>query len=117
MKLALLTLALAAVLSAQSPSVTLTWTDTLNPPSTQYNVYRATGACAPTGLTFSKRNATPIAPKTYTETGVPGGTYCYYVTATDGALESAPSTTAAAGVPPSAPGGLSISVTVTVTVP
>lgn len=109
---------LLAALCASASSVQLSWTDTLNPPTTQYNVYRASGACAGSP-TFAKLNPAPIAPKTYNDPDLAAGTYCYRVTATDGTLESAPSSSAGAVIPapPSAPSGLSVTVTVTVTVP
>lgn len=89
-------------------SVTLNWTDTLNPSGTTYNVYRATGLCSGTP-TFSKI-ATAIAVKTYQDTTVQPGNYCYQVTATSNSVESGPSNTALAPVPSFAPTQLSLTV-------
>jgi hypothetical protein len=110
------TLLFLLALHAHAADVTLTWTDTANPPGTQYNAYRAPVACT-ASPTFAKINATPITPKSYTDASVPIGVYCYRVTAVASGQESAPSAAVGASVPPAAPGGLTISVTVTVTVP
>lgn len=70
-------------LAAAPHGVTLTWTDTLNPPATTYNMYRLNGACPGTPTGFTKLTAAPIAVKTY-EDPYNGGTAilaCYYVTA------------------------------------
>ena len=112
MKLFLLLLSLPSF----AADVLLTWTDTANPAGTQYNVYRAPMACTASPA-FAKITASPIAPKTFTDTAIPIGIYCYRVTAFASGQESAPSVPAGASVPPAAPGGLTISVTVTVTVP
>jgi fibronectin type 3 domain-containing protein len=107
--LALLILLCAGVLAAQTThSVSLTWQDTLNPSGTTYSVYRATGLCSGTP-TFSKI-ATALTVKTYQDTTVQPGNYCYQVTATANAVESAPSNTALAPVPSFAPAQLSITV-------
>jgi len=88
--------------------VTLTWTDTANPSGTTYSVYRATGLCSGSP-TFSKI-ASAVAPKTYDDTSVTPGNYCYQVTATANGMESAPSNTAMAPVPAFAPAQLQIQV-------
>lgn len=50
-------------LQAQAPhSVTLTWDDTLNPPGTTYNIYRAVGLCS--GTPAFSRIATAVSTKT-----------------------------------------------------
>lgn len=89
-------------------SVTLNWQDTANPTGTTYNVYRATGLCSGTP-TFSKI-ATAVANKTYVDTTVLPGNYCYQVTATSNSVESAPSNSALAPVPSFAPQQLVITV-------
>lgn len=110
------TLILLLSLHAHAADVLLTWTDTVNPAGTQYNVYRAPVACT-ASPSFTKITAAAIAPKTYTDPALPIGAYCYRVTAFASGQESAPSNSAGASVPPAAPGGLTISVTVVVTVP
>lgn len=98
-----------ALLSAQTThSVTLTWVDSLNPVGTTYTVYRATGLCSGTP-TFSKI-ASALVAKTYQDTTVTPGNYCYAVTATANGMESAQSNTALAPVPSFAPTGLSLTV-------
>lgn len=102
-------LILAAGLQAQTThSVTLTWTDTLNPSGTTYTVYRATGLCSGTP-TFSKL-ASALTGKTYLDSTVIPGNYCYEVTATLNGMESAPSNTAGAPVPSFPPSQLSVTV-------
>lgn len=111
-------LAFAGLASAQAMStVTLTWQDNLNPAGTKYNIYRATGKCGAEGLAFTKQNADPVSGLTYSQQPSDPGHYCYRVTSYLPNLpESSPSNTAEAGIPPRAPNGLSIAVSVTVTV-
>jgi hypothetical protein len=104
MKLALLLIASAMGLAAQTHSATLTWTDTLNPAGTTYSVYRATGLCSGSP-TFSKI-ASAIVPKTYQDTTVTPGNYCFQATAAFNSVESAPSNSASAAVPSFAPTSL-----------
>jgi len=100
-KLVLLASVVSVALRAQPPhSVTLTWSDALNPPSTTYNIYRAGGLCS--GAPAFSRIATAIAAKTYIDTAVTSGDYCYEVSAAFNGVESAPSNTALALVPFSA---------------
>jgi len=94
------------MLDAQTHSVTLTWTDTMNPTGTTYNVYRAPGLCSGTP-TFAKL-ASAVAVMTYLDATVTTGNYCYEVTATYNSVESAPSNTAAAAVPAFPPATLSV---------
>lgn len=105
-------LAFAPSVSSQSVtthSVTLTWTDTLNPTTgTTYSVYRATGLCSGTP-TFAKI-ATALTAKTYSDTTVQPGPYCFEVTATFNGVESAPSNTVQPNVPAFAPSGLAFTV-------
>lgn len=96
-------------LFAQAPhSAALTWTDTQNPAGTTYKIYRATGLCSGSP-TFSVL-ASAITAKTYQDTTVVPGNYCYQVTAVASGMESAPSNSALAPVPSSAPTGLQITV-------
>lgn len=110
MKPLLLLLPLALGLFAQTPqhSVTLTWVDTSNPTGTTYNIYRSTGLCSGTP-TFSKL-ASAVTVKTYQDTTVTPGNYCYEVTASLNGVESAPSNTALASVPTFPPTDLSVTV-------
>ena len=89
-------------------SVTLTWTDTLNPAGTTYSIYRATGLCSG-APTFSKL-ASAVSAKTYPDTTVTPGNYCYQATATVNGMESAPSNSVLAPVPSFPPTGLSLTV-------
>lgn len=99
--LALFAIFSAALFAQSNHSATLTWSDTTNPAGTTYNVYRATGACA-AGLTFTDI-APGVAVKTYVDSTVTPGVYCYQVTAVLNGVESAPSNQAGAPVPPNAP--------------
>jgi hypothetical protein len=89
---------------AQSHSATLTWTDTLNPAGTNYNVYRIAGSCPATEPAttsgFTLLNATPLTAKTYADTTVvASATYCYVITAVNSTTQSAPSGDAQAVIP------------------
>lgn len=97
-------------LFAQSTTrtVTLTWADTVNPAGTTYSIYRAPGLCSGTP-TFAKI-ATGLTQKTYADTAVAPGNYCYTATATLNGIESPQSASAGAVVTPFAPNGLSITV-------
>jgi hypothetical protein len=94
-------------------TVVLTWDDPVNPSTVKYQVYKATGACDAPGLAWAKLGG-EVSEKTYTEGSVPIGRYCYRVTSIGNGVESAPSNTAEGTVPPAAPGGLSITVQVSV---
>lgn len=91
----------ACLLAAQTPTrtVTLTWEDTRNPTGTTYNVYRASGACS-VAPDFAKVNAAPITAKTYDQTGVVPGKYCYVVRAEYDGMESGDSNQATAQAKP-----------------
>lgn len=110
----------ALLLPAQTAQrkVTLTWD---HPDSNvTFNVYRAVGACTGTPA-FTKINTVVVTAKTYDDLGPAEGTYCYTVRAVRDTLESGNSNTVAAAVgpPPVVPGaptGLSVTVTVQVTV-
>ena len=103
-----------AGLAQTTRSVTLNWTDTKNPAGTTYNIFRSPTTCdatlAPT------RIATAIAPKTYTDPAVALGSWCYYVTAVYGTAESTRSPLAAAVAGPFPPEGITVVVSVSVTV-
>jgi hypothetical protein len=98
----------ALLAQAASHSVTLTWTDTANPAGTTYSVYRAVGLCSGSP-TFAKL-ASAIAVKTYQDTSVTPGNYCYAVTATASGMESPQSNSALAPVPSFAPQALTVTV-------
>jgi len=108
MKLLFALIVSALALAAQSHSVTLNWADTLNPAGTTYTVYRASGPCSGSS-TFSSL-ASGIAVKTYLDSGVAVGQYCYQVTATQNTVESDPSNQALAKVKPNAPTQLTLTV-------
>ena len=102
----LLFLAVAALAQSSTHSATLTWADTTNPAGTTYNVYRAAGSCS-ASMTFASI-ASGVTVKTYVDTTVQPGAYCYYVKASFGGAESVPSKQAGAAIPTDAPSGLSI---------
>lgn len=107
----------ASVMGQQvTRTVVLTWDDATNPAGTRYQVYKATGACDATPAPAFAKLGTEVTEKTYTENAVPIGRYCYRVTAVANGVESPPSNLAGADVPPAAPGGLSITVQVSVQV-
>jgi hypothetical protein len=95
----------AAMLSAQTPpphSVTLNWLD--NQAGATYSVYRATGLCSGTPV-FAKI-VTALTVKTFVDTTVTPGNYCYTATATVNGMESAQAVPVVAAVPTSPPTGL-----------
>lgn len=99
----------AQVLHAQTPhTVTLNWLDAANPSGATYNVYRATGLCSGTPV-FSKL-ATAVAVKTFVDSTVTPGNYCYVTTASIGGAESGNSNNAPASVLPFPPTGLNVTV-------
>jgi len=99
----------ALVLAAQTThTATLTWNDTTNPSGTTYNIYRASGLCS--GNPSYTKIATSITAKTYVDSTVTPGNYCYYATATFGGVESGPSNTALAPIPSFAPTNLTVTV-------
>jgi hypothetical protein len=85
---------------------TLTWTDTLNPAGTTYTVSRATGLCSGTP-TFSTI-ASAVTVKTYVDTTVTPGNYCYEVEASFNGVLSAPSNSVLAAIPAFSPTALSV---------
>lgn len=107
-------LVLSSGVAQTNRTVTLAWQDNSNPVGTQYNVYKATGACSGSGQTFTKVNTNRISVKTFDDPIVPGNTACYYVTAVkaDGSSESMPSNTAQAVAGLFGPTNLVITITV-----
>jgi hypothetical protein len=99
MRKVLLPLLFAAIASAHS--ITIAWTDGINPTGTTYNVYRLVGSCpAIPPTTAPPLNgfvslATALTGMSETDaTVVAATTYCYLVTAVVSGSESAPSNTA-----------------------
>lgn len=103
---AILLLSSAAFAQAATHSVTLNWADPNNPAGTTYSIYRATGPCSP-APTFTKL-VSGLTAKTYIDTTVQVGTYCFTATATLNALESIDSNTFLAPVTPFPPQGLQV---------
>lgn len=91
-----------------SHQAVLTWQDLLNPSGTTYSVYRGSGLCS--GSPIFSQLVQGVSQKTYTDTTVTPGNYCFYVTATFSAIESAHSNFAFALVPSFPPTSLSLSV-------
>jgi hypothetical protein len=87
--LVILLLLSSSILAQATHSVTLTWVDTQNPAGTTYNVKRASGTCS--GTPSFSTIASAVAVKTYTDSTVSVGNYCYIVTAVFSSIESAPS--------------------------
>ena len=109
MKLLLLLLCLASALLAQTThSATLVWQDATNPAGTTYSVYRSTGLCS--GAPVFSKIASALTVKTYVDSTVTAGNYCYQVTATSGGMESAPSNQAPAPVPSFPPQSLTVAI-------
>lgn len=93
-------------LAQAAHTVTLTWADTLNPAGTTYNIYKATSTCS--GTPSFVKTATGVTLKTWDDTNVQPGNYCYQVTSNFAGMESAPSNSAAAPVPSFPPSTLSV---------
>ena len=91
-------------------SAGLTWADLLNPatPTPTYSVYRAMGLCSGTP-TFSKI-ASGLSAKSYTDSTVTVGAYCYTVTATVNGIESSQAATLSTSIPPASPSSLTAGV-------
>lgn len=104
--LAILALLARVTLAQASHSVALTWQDAANPTGTTYSVYRATGLCS--GSPTWNKIATAVAVKTYTDSTVTPGPYCFAVTANFQGVESPQSASALANVPTFAPTALSV---------
>lgn len=79
-----------------SRSVTLSWTASISPNVTGYNVYRAATA----GGTYSKINSAMVTGTSFVDTNVVAGrTYYYVATSLDGASESTFSASVSATIP------------------
>jgi hypothetical protein len=76
---ALVLLGNVAEAQAATHSVALTWVDASNPTGTTYNVKRSTGLC--TGTPVFSTIATAVTVKTYTDSTVTPGNYCFTVDA------------------------------------
>lgn len=87
---------LLAMLLQLPRSVTLDWVDTSNPTGTKYNIFRKNELC--TGTAPFVRIAQDVSGRTYVDTAVTPGDYCYYVTAVFNTKESVPSVKAYADV-------------------
>lgn len=94
-------LLMPSLLAQTGRTVTLTWTDAVNPTGTTYTVKRAVGLCS--GTPTYSTVATGITAKTFQDANVAVGNYCYVVTATFSGLESSPSNSAGAAVLPAPP--------------
>ena len=84
-------------------AVTLTWNDT-NPVGTTFIIKRANGVCSPTSV-FTEIK-TGITEKTYEDTPIQSGFYCYVVVSVYNGQRSVDSNQAGATVPLWAPTGL-----------
>jgi hypothetical protein len=90
-------LCLLPVLAQDTHSVTLNWEDGRNPAGVTYNVYRVLGLCS--GSPAFSKIAEGVAVRTYLDTTVQPGPYCYVVTAVFSGIESAYSNSALGQVP------------------
>lgn len=104
----LILIAFTAFTQTAIHSATLVWVDTQNPSGTTYSVYRASGLCSGSPV-FSKL-ATAVTDKTYVDSTVQPGNYCYQATATFNGVESGPSNTSSGAVPAFSPIGLQVTV-------
>jgi len=79
---------------AQASSILWTWTaPTTGATAVAYNVYQANGTCGSTGLTYVKI-ASAVSTTSFTQTAIPTGTTCNYVTAISAVgVEGPPSAT------------------------
>jgi len=101
----LLTAFLVTLLKAQGAhGIALTWLDATNPPGTTYSVWRSNGLCSGTPV-FAKI-ATGVTVKTYLDTPLAPGNYCYTATATFNGMESAQAVSVVQAILPDAPTGL-----------
>jgi hypothetical protein len=104
--LAALMLGSVAARAQATPSheVDLTWTASTD--GGTVTVYRASGLCSATTLSFVKLTSTAPAGGPYKDTAVTAGNYCYYVTATVNGTESVPSNSVNPSVPTAPPTNL-----------
>lgn len=97
----LLIVLITSMLQAQAAhSITLSWTDPIGgyPTGVTYSVYRAVGVCNGIPAFVKPPLASGLAVKTFIDSTVSVGSYCYVVTATVGGVESPPSLSAGATV-------------------
>ena len=87
--------------------VSLAWEDARNPTGVSYSVYRSNSLCSATSL-FVKVATVPA--KSYEDTNVAPGNYCYRVTAALNSLESSPSNSVDVTIPLRPPVALSATV-------
>lgn len=93
MRIILLFVALVSAAVAQTPShsITITWTDTSNPATgTTYTIQKAAAPCTP-APTFAVLTS-GLTAKTFQDTAVAPGTYCYQVSAVVSGVSSGPAT-------------------------
>jgi hypothetical protein len=107
----ILMLCIAAPLAAQPAN--LGWTASTTP-GTSVDLYRATGTCPGTAYALLQANLPAGGPATDATVTV-GNTYCWYVTAVLGGIQSPPSNTLQLSVAPTAPSNLTGSVSRNVT--
>jgi len=88
MKLILSLLFALALFGQAAHRADLTWGDTTNPAGTTYSVYRATGLCS--GSPVFSKIASAVTTKTYSDTSVTPGNYCFQVTATANGMDGLP---------------------------
>lgn len=104
---------------AATATVKLTWTDTINPAGTGYNVRRGNSATACTSAatatdTCTLLNSTPLSVLAFTDTPALGGVYTYIVKAVNSiGLESVGSNLVIASLIPPAPPTLNCTLTIT----
>lgn len=112
MKKLFLLMTLVAAAQTGSHTVTVNWTDTLNPVGTKYNVKRGSGTCAsnPVFTTI----APGVAAKTYNDVGIITGIYCYTLSATNGPQESGNAMGSTATVTLFTPQNVTVTITDTV---
>ncbi len=101
MKLAIFLLTVPLLAQTTQHVATLNWNDTINPPGTLYNAYRATGPCSPASA-FVKIGSM-IGSLSFQDTTITPGTFCYAVTAVSPIGESGQSNTAQATLAPPPP--------------
>ncbi|MEN6533698.1 MAG: fibronectin type III domain-containing protein [Bryobacteraceae bacterium] len=93
--------------TTDAKTVSLAWEDARNPAGVSYSVYRSNSTCSATSL-FVKVATVPA--KSYEDTGLAPGNYCYRVTAALNSLESTPSNSVDVTIPLHPPVALSATV-------
>ena len=90
--------------TADAKTVSLAWEDARNPTGASYAVYRSNSVCSVTSL-FVKVASVPA--KSFDDTNLAPGNYCYRVTAGMNGLESSPSNSVDVAIPLHPPVALS----------